>query len=166
MDDATADAYLARIGATREPPSAAAVTTLMGRHLTRVPFENLSIHLGERIALDEAALVDKIVGRRRGGFCYELNGAFALLLQHLGYDVTMLAARVYGDAGPGPLFDHLTLRVDVDEAPCWSTSGSAGSSRHRSGSTCATTSTTWPASSGWWRRTRATWTSGSATGPS
>jgi len=117
MDDATADAYLARIGATREPPSAAALGTLMGRHLTTVPFENLSIHLGERISLDEAALVDKIVGRRRGGFCYELNGAFALLLRHLGYDVTMLAARVYGDAGPGPLFDHLTLRVDVDQAP-------------------------------------------------
>ena len=117
MDDATADAYLARIGASREPPSAAALAALMGRHLTTVPFENLSIHLGERISLDEAALVDKIVGRRRGGFCYELNGAFALLLGHLGYDVTMLAARVYGDTGPGPLFDHLTLRVDVDEAP-------------------------------------------------
>ena len=117
MDDATADAYLARIGASREPPSAAALAALMGRHLTTVPFENLGIHLGERISLDEATLVDKIVRRRRGGFCYELNGAFALLLGHLGYDVTMLAARVYGDAGPGPLFDHLTLRVDVDEAP-------------------------------------------------
>ena len=109
MDDATADAYLDRIGATREPPSAAALAALMGRHLTTVPFENLSIHLGERISLDEAALVDKIVARRRGGFCYELNGAFALLLRHLGYEVTMLAARVYGDAGPGPLFDHLAL---------------------------------------------------------
>src|SRR4051794_409709 len=117
MDDATADAYLARIGAIRERPSAAALAALMGRHLTTVPFENLSIHLGERISLDERALVDKIVGRRRGGFCYELNGAFALLLRHLGYDVTMLAARVYDDDGPGPLFDHLTLRVDVDEAP-------------------------------------------------
>ncbi len=117
MDDATADAYLARIGASREPPSAAALAALMGRHLTTVPFENLGIHLGERISLDEATLVDKIVRRRRGGFCYELNGAFALLLGHLGYDVTMLAARVYGDAGPGPLFDHLTLRVDVDQAP-------------------------------------------------
>ena len=52
MDEATADAYLARIGATREPPSAAALATLMGRHLTTVPFENLSIHLGERISLD------------------------------------------------------------------------------------------------------------------
>jgi N-hydroxyarylamine O-acetyltransferase len=117
MDDATADAYLARIGAIRERPSAAALAALMGRHLTTVPFENLSIHLGEGISLEEGDLVAKIVGRRRGGFCYELNGAFALLLRHLGYDVTMLAARVYGDAGPGPLFDHLTLRVDIDEAP-------------------------------------------------
>jgi len=54
MDDVTADAYLARIGASREPPSAAALAALMGRHLTTVPFENLGIHLGERISLDEA----------------------------------------------------------------------------------------------------------------
>lgn len=117
MDDPTADAYLARIGAARERPSAAALASLMGAHLTTVPFENLSIHLGEPISLAEADLLDKIVTRRRGGFCYELNGAFAALLRHLGYDLTMLAARVYGDAGAGPLFDHLTLRVDVDDAP-------------------------------------------------
>ncbi len=117
MDDATADAYLARIGAARGRPSAATLASLMGAHLTAVPFENLSIHLGERISLAEADLLDKIVTRRRGGFCYELNGAFAALLAQLGYHVTMLAARVYGDAGAGPLFDHLTLRVDVDDAP-------------------------------------------------
>ncbi|MEP6817459.1 MAG: arylamine N-acetyltransferase, partial [Marmoricola sp.] len=116
MDDTAAEAYLARIGATspaRVDP--AGLTDLMRRHLLTVAFENLSIHLGEPISLDEAALLDKVVGRRRGGFCYELNGAFAVLLDHLGYDVTLLAARVYGDQGPGPLFDHLTLRVDLDE---------------------------------------------------
>ncbi len=117
MDDVAADAYLARIGGVRERPSAAALTTLMGAHLRAVPFENLSIHLGEPISLTEADLLDKIVTRHRGGFCYELNGAFAALLRHLGYDVTLLAARVYGEVGPGPLFDHLTLRVDVDDAP-------------------------------------------------
>lgn len=81
-----------------------------------MPFENLSIHLGEPIALDAEALLDKIVRRRRGGFCYELNGAFAALLTALGYRVTLLAARVYGaDGGLGPPFDHLALRVDLDE---------------------------------------------------
>lgn len=116
MDDTTARAYLARIGA-RAPtaPTLAVLTDLMARHLLSVPFENLSIHLDEPVSLDEPAMLDKIVGRGRGGFCYELNGAFAALLAHLGYDVTLLAARVYGDHGAGPLFDHLTLRVDLEE---------------------------------------------------
>jgi N-hydroxyarylamine O-acetyltransferase len=116
VDDATARAYLDRIGAVA-PGAAdrAALAGLMARHLRSVPFENLSIHLAEPITLDETAILDKIVGRRRGGFCYELNGAFAVLLTHLGYDVTLLAARVYGDGRAGPLFDHLTLRVDLEE---------------------------------------------------
>ena len=87
----------------------------MEAHLASVPFENLSIHLGEPIDLDEAALTDKIVSRRRGGFCYELNGAFAALLRHLGFEVTLLAARVRTPDGLGPPYDHLTLRVDLDE---------------------------------------------------
>jgi N-hydroxyarylamine O-acetyltransferase len=67
-----------------------------------VPFENLSIHLAEQVSLDERDLIDKIVRRRRGGFCYELNGAFALLLEALGAQVSRVAARVYGESGLGP----------------------------------------------------------------
>ncbi len=62
----------------------------------KVPFENLSIHLGEPISLADADLLAKIVGGRRGGFCYELNGAFALLLSAIGFDVERVAARVFG----------------------------------------------------------------------
>lgn len=106
------DAYLARIGANRPTrPDAETLRELHLRHLRTVPFENLSIHLGEDIALDHDALVAKIVERRRGGFCYELNGAFGALLSALGYEVEYLAARVHGDEGLGPPFDHLALRV-------------------------------------------------------
>jgi N-hydroxyarylamine O-acetyltransferase len=116
LDAAAVDAYLARIGAERpERLDAAALRELQERHLFAVPFENLSIHLGEPIVLEDKALFDKIIGRRRGGFCYELNGAFAALLAALGFDVTMLAARVYGKNGLGPPFDHLALRVDLSE---------------------------------------------------
>jgi N-hydroxyarylamine O-acetyltransferase len=117
MDDAMVDAYLARIGAVRPAsPDPAALRELQLHHLRTVPFENLSIHLGEEIVLDDAALVAKVVERRRGGFCYELNGAFAALLSALGYQVTMLAARVlFGPGRVGPLFDHLVLRVDTPE---------------------------------------------------
>ena len=76
-----------------------------------MPFENLSIHLAEPISLDEPDLIDKIVRRRRGGFCYELNGAFALLLEALGAQVSRVGARVYGEAGLSPPLDHLALIV-------------------------------------------------------
>jgi N-hydroxyarylamine O-acetyltransferase len=85
-------------------------------HLLTVPFENLDIHLGRPIVLDQAALYAKIVARRRGGFCYELNGLFAALLRALGFSVTLLSARVSRPDGDfGPEFDHLTLLVEHDE---------------------------------------------------
>ena len=111
------DDYLARIGVAR-PVSAdlQALRDLQAAHLLAVPFENLSIHLGEPIVLDQAGLVTKVVRMRRGGFCYEVNGAFAGLLTALGFRVSLLSARVFG-AGeqPGPPFDHMTLRVDLAE---------------------------------------------------
>jgi len=114
MNDEMVDRYLARIECTRpEGPTLAALRDLQLAHLLAVPFENLSIHLGEPIVLDEAAVVDKLVDRRRGGFCYELNGAFALLLRALGYDVSLLAARVFDHDALSPPFDHLVLRVTL-----------------------------------------------------
>jgi N-hydroxyarylamine O-acetyltransferase len=120
LDGALVDAYLARIGTARPARAdAAALAELQLRHLLAVPFENLSIHLGEPIVLDQEALADKVVRRRRGGFCYELNGAFAALLSALGFTVTLLAARVFGADGLGPPFDHLALRVDDGDGGSW-----------------------------------------------
>ncbi len=86
-------------------------------HLYAVPFENLSIHSGERIPLDREWIYDKIVNRYRGGFCYECNGLFSWLLRELGFEVTLLSARVRNSVGEGfgPEYDHLVLRVDLDE---------------------------------------------------
>lgn len=111
------NSYLDRIGAARPATlDIAALRELHLRHLHAVPFENLSIHLDEPIDLTEQALLDKIVRRRRGGFCYELNGAFAHLLRGLGFDVTLLSAKVVQpDGRVGPPFDHLALRVELDE---------------------------------------------------
>lgn len=118
VDSSSVEAYLERIGADRPlRRDLEAVASLQERHLDAVPFENLSIHLGEPIVLEEDALVEKIVRRRRGGFCYELNGAFGALLEALGFSVTLMAARVFGDDGAlGPPYDHLVLRVDLEEA--------------------------------------------------
>lgn len=85
-------------------------------HMLAVPFENLDIALGRKIVVDEDAFVRKVVERQRGGFCYELNGAFAALLRALGFRVALLSARVAREDGSlSPEFDHLTLRVDLDE---------------------------------------------------
>jgi N-hydroxyarylamine O-acetyltransferase len=86
-------------------------------HLLHVPFENLSIHAHEPIVLDDAALFEKIITRRRGGFCYELNGLFAALLRELGFEVAMLSAQVANDQGDFSRdFDHMTLMVDIKQA--------------------------------------------------
>ena len=110
-------AYLQRINYTGSlVPSAETLRVLQMAHLQTVPFENLSIHSGEPIVLDDEALFEKIVRRRRGGFCYELNGLFAALLRALGFDVNMLSARVANAEGIfGPDFDHMTLLVTLTE---------------------------------------------------
>lgn len=85
-------------------------------HLLAVPFENLDIHLGREIVLNEAALWTKLVVHRRGGFCYELNGPFALLLRAFGFPVDLLSAAVATSTGGfGPELDHLTLLVHLED---------------------------------------------------
>jgi N-hydroxyarylamine O-acetyltransferase len=110
-------AYLDRIK-YRGPlaPTADTLRELQVAHLLSVPFENLSIHRGEPIVLDDEALFEKVVTRRRGGFCYELNGLFASLLRSLGFPVTMLAAEVMNARGEWGLpFDHMALLVTLQE---------------------------------------------------
>jgi N-hydroxyarylamine O-acetyltransferase len=83
-----------------------------------VPFENLDIGLKRPIQLSETALWEKIALRKRGGFCYELNGLFAAFLKEIGFDVTYLNARVYNPEGkPGIDFDHLALLVQAPDQP-------------------------------------------------
>ena len=100
----------------RVHPSIDLLRALHRDHLFSVPFENLDIHLGRKIVCDESRILHKIVNEHRGGFCYELNGAFAALLRELGFRVTLLSARVAHESGRfGPEFDHLALRVDLEE---------------------------------------------------
>ncbi len=110
-------AYLERIGYSGSvTPTSETLRALHRAHMFSVPFENLDIHTGRRIVVDADAFVRKVVERHRGGFCYELNGAFAALLEALGFRVTLLSARVpMADGRDGPEFDHLALRVDLNE---------------------------------------------------
>ena len=115
-------AYLDRIGVAERPatPDADTLRRLHSAHLHTVPFENLSIHLDEPVSLDGAALFEKIVLRRRGGFCYELNGLFALLLEAVGYRVHRMSARTFSTAhGYSPPLDHLVLQVTDTAGDTW-----------------------------------------------
>uniref|UniRef100_A0A8C3H792 arylamine N-acetyltransferase n=1 Tax=Chrysemys picta bellii TaxID=8478 RepID=A0A8C3H792_CHRPI len=105
-------AYLSRIG--YQGPTEPTLETLRGLHrchLFSVPFESLSVHCGEPITLALPLLYDKIVRRRRGGFCYENNGLFQWLLRALGFCVVGLAGRVRNrfTGRLGPPCDHLVL---------------------------------------------------------
>lgn len=110
-------AYLARIGFSGSTePNSATLRDLHVAHMRTVPFENLDISLGREIICDEQRFLHKIVDQRRGGFCYELNGAFAALLRDLGFSVSLLSARVSREDGSASAeFDHLALRVDLEE---------------------------------------------------
>jgi N-hydroxyarylamine O-acetyltransferase len=111
------DGYLERIGFYgSSDPTLDTLRRLHRAHVLSVPFENLDIHIPREIVLDIGRIYSKIVGERRGGFCYELNGLFAALLRELGFNVTLLSARVpRQDGSPVPEFDHLLLRVELDD---------------------------------------------------
>ena len=110
-------AYLNRINySCPVAPTLETLRAVHRAHLFTVPFENLDIGLRREIPCDESAALRKIVERKRGGFCYEMNGAFAALLREMGFHITLLSARVAREDGSeGPEFDHLTLRVDLEE---------------------------------------------------
>ena len=107
------DGYLHRIGyAGQVEPTLACLTQIHRHQALSVPYENLDIQLKVRVGQEPAAIYDKLVTRRRGGWCYELNG---LLLQAIGFDVRRVAGGAHrherGDAAVG---NHLVLLVRLD----------------------------------------------------
>jgi N-hydroxyarylamine O-acetyltransferase len=110
--------YLERLDAkVYDAPALHTLRDLMTRHQQIVPFENLDIVNGRAPPLCTAGVLDKVVVRRRGGFCYELNEAFGALLIHLGFSVRRIEARVWSEARQefGAPFDHLALIVSLPE---------------------------------------------------
>lgn len=119
LDSVLAGAYLGRLGFGERPPATAETLRGLHRaHLERVPFENLDVQLGIPIELDAHAFAEQIALGGRGGFCYQLNGAFALLLRSLGFEAELLEARVHSPDGLGGPFGHVCLRVRFEERPC------------------------------------------------
>ena len=110
--------YLARIGFHRAPrPNIATLRMLQRAHTLSVPFENLDVQLGRPLTTDVRAAYEKIVLRRRGGWCYEQNGLFGWALAEIGFEVTRVAAAVMrAERGEVAEANHLALLVCAPDA--------------------------------------------------
>lgn len=109
--------YLARIGLDRsQPPTLEGLTAVHRAHLLAIPYENLDVQLGRPLTIERPAIYDKIVTRRRGGWCYEMNGLLGWALGEMGFKVTRATGAVMreamGDASNG---NHLVLRVELPQ---------------------------------------------------
>ena len=110
-----AEKYLERIGLDLEPSHTREfLSRLQLAHVTSVPYENLDILQGRPISLDIPTLYEKVVVRRRGGYCFELNALFAALLRRLGFSVRDYLGRyLKGEVGI-PLRRHRIIGVMLD----------------------------------------------------
>ncbi|SNS45720.1 N-hydroxyarylamine O-acetyltransferase [Ekhidna lutea] len=111
------EAYLERIGLSHKPASLEYLKKLQKAHLLHIPFENLDIHYKNKITLDYQKIFDKVITRRRGGFCYELNGLFYHLLYHLGFDCYIISGQVWSHKKEafGRPFDHMAIVVKLKD---------------------------------------------------
>jgi len=111
------DAYLRRIGLDhRPPPTLEGLRAVHRAHLMHVPYENLDVQLGRPVTIERPPIFDKVVGRRRGGWCYEMNGMLGWALVGLGFRVTRATGAVMREmSGEVSEANHLVLRVDLPE---------------------------------------------------
>jgi N-hydroxyarylamine O-acetyltransferase len=108
--------YLNRIGIEKTDAAADLenLKFLQRQHLLTVPFENLDIHWKRSVVLDNNRFYEKIIGEKRGGFCYELNGLFYELLTEIGFQSKIISAKVSkGDGDFGAEYDHLAIITQI-----------------------------------------------------
>lgn len=103
-------AYQSRIGLDKLDT----LHNIQRAHLQTIPFENLSILSGQPVQLAAEQLFHKLVGQKRGGYCFEQNSFFAETLRRLGYSVTTLAARVRRGVTELRPHTHMLLKVHED----------------------------------------------------
>lgn len=108
------EAYLARIGyAGKLAPTSLALYELHRAHVSAIPFENLDIPFGRGISVELDDVQAKLVGARRGGYCYEHGVLFAAVLERFGYSVDRLLARIGGNQDRPQ--SHMTLHVRAED---------------------------------------------------
>lgn len=120
--DATARAflprYLARIGYRGAlTPTLDVLAALQAAHIAAIPFEAMDALTGAGVDIGVDAIDAKLIGRRRGGYCFEQNGLFLRALREIGFEAEGLIGRVrwmLGDDAPPTPRSHMVLRVRID----------------------------------------------------
>jgi len=104
------EAYLERVHYTGSVlPTEDLLTDLQRAQLCAIPFENFDILLNRGISLEPADLNDKLVSKKRGGYCFELNGLFLMALHAFGFEARALLARVHLTGTPSGRGHQITL---------------------------------------------------------
>ncbi|XP_077375811.1 arylamine N-acetyltransferase, pineal gland isozyme NAT-10-like isoform X2 [Festucalex cinctus] len=110
--------YFQRIGfeGPRDKADLATLKLIHTRHILSIPFENLDMHCGGKIVMNLEVIFDKIVRQGRGGWCMENNFLLSWVLREMGYNMTVLAARVFNRASGdfSPIEGHLINKVVID----------------------------------------------------
>lgn len=110
--------YFQRIGfhGSRDKADLATLTSVHKLHVMSIPFENLSLHCGEKNVMDLEAIFDKLVRSSRGGWCLENNYLFGWVLRRMGFDATTLGSRVFNNSTGNfsSVNDHLIHKVVID----------------------------------------------------
>ncbi|MEM8935085.1 MAG: arylamine N-acetyltransferase [Pseudomonadota bacterium] len=116
MTDFPLQAYLNRIGlkgGVSQTPKG--LDTLHRAQTCTIPFENFDVLLGRKIDIRAHALIEKLLGQKRGGYCFELNGLFFLALTAMGFDARFVLARVHVSDAASPRA-HVAIIVQIDGA--------------------------------------------------
>ncbi len=113
--DGLLDRYLNAVEVEPGAPTMSLLEQLTRRHVARFPFASIGPQLGDPLPLDVDALFDRIVVRRRGGYCFEQNGLMFDILRGLGFDTTMVLARVLLSGADHPPLTHRFTMVTLDD---------------------------------------------------
>ena len=121
-------AYLTRIGYEGDlTPTRQTLAAVQRAHLLAIPYENLDVQLGRPRTTAVSEAYAKMVGGRRGGWCYDMNGLLGWALKEMGFSVRRLATGVYrSGAGDEAVGNHLVLRVDFEDGLLLADAGLAG----------------------------------------
>ena len=109
--------YFERISYTGgQEPNLSNLTALQKQHSKAIPFENTYVLKKLPINLTKEWIYDKLINKGRGGFCFEVNYLFYLLLQDLGYEVKFLGGSVFHPmtGQPGHPNEHVLSMVSLD----------------------------------------------------